>query len=177
MPEVWPKKCTLHSVPPVQENEQVKLYWDQYVVTRRKLRHYRPDHVIFDNVEKRILVVEFSCTWFTSLNQQYDVKYHKYATNSMTKDVWETLAGPNVQADHFLKGELGEMYGQEYKAGVEVLLMVIGVCGEIRPGLDKDLVGMGFSKKRTLNMIERMQRAAVLGTSRLIRAHLSKSPQ
>lgn len=157
---------------PVMENERAKLLWDVNVVTRKVLKCNRPDMVLFDKERRKVFVIEFSCTWFTVLAKQHRVKVHKYATNSMTEKTWQDLGGDSPQPDRNLLGELGELYGKEYPEGFEVLAMIVGVSGEVLPNLPQDLEKLGFEQRQILELVEKFQREAVIGTSRLIRAHL-----
>ena len=164
-------------IAPVVENDKVKLYWDVNVVSRRILKHNRPDIVVFDKEGKRIQIVEISCTWYTILLDMYRVKFHKYATNSMVENVWEELNTDTPHVDLNLMGQIDEAHGKEYKNGVKVVPIVVGVCGEVVPRITKDLKELGFSGRKVPELVERMQRGAVLGTSRLVRAHLHGNPQ
>ena len=160
-------------IAPVMENEKAKLLWDVNVVTRKVLKCNRPDMVLFDKGTRKVFVIEFSCTWFTVLAKQHRVKVHKYATNSMTQKPWEDLGGDSPQPDRNLLGELGELYGKEYPGGMEVIAVVIGVSGEVLPNLPVDLGKLGFNQRQIIELVEKFQREAVIGTSRLIRAHLA----
>jgi hypothetical protein len=106
------------SVPSVQENDDAIIYWDQFITTRHKLKHYRPDIVVFDKREHFISIIEVSCTWFTRLDKQHEVKFQKYGANSMMSwaELMEVPLGENPQPDQNLMKELGELWGKEYTA-------------------------------------------------------------
>lgn len=157
-------------IPPVSENDRVKVLYDTYVVTRHKISHNRPDMVVFDKTQKRITVIEVGVTWYSMLSQIDAYKYTKYAVNSMEKGM---TPGSVTVADRNLAGELGEMHGRVYPAGVRVIPIVIGCCGEVETHVSTRLAELGFEGKAGKVLLERLQRGVVLGTSRLIRAHLA----
>ena len=56
---------------------------------------------------------------------------------------------------------------------VTFLPVVIGATGEVLSELKHQIrEGLGLNTQATLNLIERLQRSAVLGTSRIVRNHL-----
>jgi Reverse transcriptase (RNA-dependent DNA polymerase) len=154
----------------VVENDRVKIYWDQYVVTRRKLTCYRPDIVVFDKMDLKIYVIEVGVSWYSRLDTTRDIKYGKYAINSTIPhedlDMLPYPSGPS------LRGELENLH-----TGYSVLVVpiVIGCSGEISAKTYDDLRQLNLHPKRLEYAVEKAQRAAVLGTSRIVRAHYSKN--
>jgi hypothetical protein len=177
---IYDALCRLHNmpfvhhtqkVPPIYENDRVKVLWDQHIVTRHKLKHNRPDMVIFDKIARRIVIVEVSVSWFSFLAPQRKMKIAKYARNSMIENVLELQSNESVD-DNLVK-ELGELWGSQFPGGVTVVPIIVGCCGEVQSFILSDLEQLGLQGKEGLRVLERVQRSAVLGTSRLIRAHLS----
>lgn len=161
---------------PVVENDEAKLYWDFNMVTRRELKYNKPDIVVFDKLTNTITVIEVCCCWYENMLSQHRIKYHKYATNSIVEDILE-LDTDNPRPGLNLMGQLGELYGKENNNGIRVIPVIVGACGEVLPGFDETIRSIGFSRKESSDLIEKLERAAVLGTSRLLRAHLAKASE
>lgn len=157
-------------VPAVVENDQVKLLYDQSVATKNKLNHNRPDIVVFDKIAKKILVIEVGISWYTKLRNADQRKYQRYAVNSMTTDEFTLPYKP----DYNLVGELNDLWAKEYTRGTEVIPIVMGSCGEVMATIMDRLHRIGIPDKGAERLLERLQRAVVIGTSRVIRAHLKK---
>jgi hypothetical protein len=149
----------------------VKLYWDVRVETPRAMRHNRPDIVVFDKIRRVITVIEFSVSWFSILHEKEMQKYHKYATNSCD-DLSLVELPPTVDIN--LRGQLEALHvdGKTFTR-VDVVSIAVGTCGEITTGTLEKLVNMGFKQKVAASLIVDFQRAAIAGTSRVIRAHMS----
>lgn len=158
-------------VPAVVENNMVKLLYDVSVHTSRFIRHNRPDLVVFDKTSKEIIIIEVGVAWYTTLKNMEQIKFHKYATNSMVQDVMTLTDGCN--ADTSLAGELNNLYARDYVKGVKVVPIVIGSCGEVSPNILANLASLGVTGMAGKRLLERVQRSVVLGTSRLIRAHFN----
>lgn len=92
----------------VRENDKFKLLYDVNVHTRREIRHNRPDLVVFDKMNWEIVVIEIGVAWYTTLPKMEQLKFHKYATNSMVEDVMDLAK--ESQPDTNLAGELNNMY-------------------------------------------------------------------
>uniref|UniRef100_A0A914NTP9 Reverse transcriptase domain-containing protein n=1 Tax=Meloidogyne incognita TaxID=6306 RepID=A0A914NTP9_MELIC len=150
---------------PVIENEKVKIYWDR-PMDCVKVQFNRPDIVCFikkpgsrtDYAE--ILVIEVSVVWYQSLLAKEKRKFEKYAVNSM-----EISSHPGQN----LRGELQKLY----KCPVRVIPMIVGVFGEVSENLMTHIQELSIPSRRAERLVERMSRAAVLGTHWVIKAHMS----
>lgn len=58
---------------------------------------------------------------------------------------------------------------------MKVLPIVIGACGEVLPSISEKMRSLGLDEYEQTRLIEKCQRGAVIGTRRLVGAHLSKS--
>lgn len=156
------------NVPAVLENGECKILWDQTVMTRKPLRHNKPDMVVFDKKAKRILLIEVSTARATGLVAQRCLKINRYTVNSTVVENETVLPyppGPNL---------LGEM-SSFYKQDVSFLPVVVGTCGEQLASVVDDLkTKLKLSKLKLGNMTERLSRAAVIGTSRVVKAHFAR---
>ena len=147
------------------ENDRIKLYWNQPVLTKRLISHNRPDIVIFDKAAKTVVIVEFAISWFTGMERQMEVKRNRYCVNGNYEEVLNVPypPGDNLQREFETEG---------WK--VTFLPVVIGTCGEVLLGLSDQISKcLDFSKEIADKCIERMERSAVLGTSRIIKNHLA----
>lgn len=155
-------------VPPEIESEEknVVVWWDRYISTRNKLKHYRPDIVLYLKKQKAIYVIEVAVSWYTRANFMNKQKYAKYATNSCL-DFDHPLPYPPGRS---LALELERMYG----ATIKVLPIVIGCGGEVTDACIGNLRNLpGITETQVVGLLERLQRSCVIGTDRIIRAHLA----
>ena len=152
-------------VAPVLENDNVRLYWNQPVQTRTVIKHNKPNLVVFDKVKKTALIIELAVSWFTGIVRQKEIKINRYCVNGNYEDV---LKLPYPGGDNLVK-ELSTS-GWE----VSFLPIVIGTNGEVLVGLKEELKEkLAINNKAALTLIERLQRSAVLGTSRVVQNHLA----
>ena len=152
-------------VEPVLGNESVKLYWNQPVQTKAIIRHNKPDIIAFDNIKKTAVVIEVAVSWFTGIGKQIEIKRNRYCVNGNWED---ELKLPYPPGDNLLR----ELQTSGWK--VTFLPIVIGTSGELLSNLSDEMqVILGFSKGTAEKCIERLQRSAVLGTSRIIKNHLA----
>lgn len=148
----------------VMENDRVRVYWGQPVQTKTIIRHNKPDIVIFEKNERKCIVIEVAVSWFTGITRQVDIKTNRYCVNG------------NWEEDLQLPYPLGDNLLRELKTSgwrVEFLPVVIGTCGEVLAGL-KDQISekLSISTDMAGDCVERMERSAVLGSSRIIKNHL-----
>ena len=156
------------TVPPVMENERCKVLWDQSIQTQAVLKHNKPDIVVFDKEASRIVIIEVSIARTAGIKMQRELKINRYTVNS-TEVEDETQIPYSLGAN--LLGEIEKIFRQT----VEFLPIVIGTCGEHSTDTYGDLRRvLRLRKWKIEHLMERMSRAAVIGTSRVVRAHLAK---
>ena len=151
--------------PHVLDMRHVVIYWNSNVWTSESLAHNRPDILVWDKVAKRIWIIEVSVSWYTRVHQQELRKLSKYGVNSTLPEdtgVSGFYPGPNLKA----------ALQRDRQSRVDVVPVVIGACGEVTPNLRR-YVRMLQLPEKTDDLIERMERAAVQGTNRLIKSHLA----
>lgn len=155
------------SVPPVIESPNVKILWDSIIQTKTVLCHRKPDIVVFDKKAHCITVIEVSVASLNSLQHQREVKINRYKVNSTRQEDANKVpyeAGPNLIAD------LRATYGQE----VRFLPFVIGVSGEVLKGTVQEVTHvLEMTAEEVRKLMERCQRAAVIGTSRIVKNHMA----
>ncbi|CAM4836076.1 unnamed protein product [Rotaria magnacalcarata] len=151
---------------PVQENDTIKLYWNQPVQTKKIIRHNKPDIILFDKIKKTALVIEFAISWFTGIERQIDIKTNRYCANG---NYDQDLNVPYPSGDNLLR-EL-----QTVGWDASFLPIVIGRTGEVLLGLNEKIKeNLGINREVADDCIERMQQSAALETRRIIKNHLSK---
>lgn len=156
-----------NQVPSVLENEHCKILWDTELQTKAKMKHRKPDIVVFDKDEGRISVFEVSVAFATGMDKQREIKINRYTVNST--ELPDELNPPYPPGTNLI-GDLQAVYKQR----VDFVPVIVGSCGEYLSVVKEDL-------KRTLKMrsealdllLERMARSAVLGTARIVRAHMA----
>ncbi|KAK6018749.1 reverse transcriptase [Ostertagia ostertagi] len=159
-------RITNTHVPHVVEGDQVRIHWNDRILTRENLRHDRPDIVVFDAREKKIWIIEISISWYTRIALQELKKSRKYGMNSCLPEETrpdDFYPGPNLRA----------ALQAQHRMTVEVVPLVVGTCGECTSNLRQNLRLLKLPDGVKVVM-ERMQRCAVLGTHRIIKSHLSK---
>lgn len=150
------------------ENDRAKVWWDKPILTLGRLKHYRPDIVVFDFRESKICVVEVGVSWYDRLKRTTERKFAKYAINSML-DESEPLPWAPAKC---LAMEMQRLY----KMTVHTVPVIIGATGEVLPDIKDQLLRLpGFNRSNILRCIERLQRSTVLGSDRIIRSHLASA--
>lgn len=150
-----------------KENTRFILYWDSHINTANKVRHDCPDIMLVDKLESKVYICEIGISWAFGeggLNLMELRKYSKYARNSMLDENHELPYPPG----NSLKFEVESLY----KARAIVLPIVIGACGEVSYKLSEYMAELPLSRPIDIVM-ERLQRAAILGTHRIICRHFA----
>lgn len=148
----------------VLENDQVRLLWGQPIQTKAIVRHHKPDIVIFETTRKKCTVIEVAVSWFTGMKRQIDIKTNRYCVNGNWED---DLALPYPRGDNLLR----ELTNLGWKT--TFLPIIVGACGEVFTGMrDRLMKDLDLTQRESEDCIERMERSAVLGTSRIIQNHL-----
>ena len=155
-------------VPSVQENDRAQIMWDREIETLHPMFHRRPDIVVFDKAERRILVIEVSVASYMYLRKQRELKINRYTINST--DLPVSTRTPYERGVNLID-DLRERYSQP----VDFVPLVVGTCGEhLAQTLELLLSTCGLTRRTALRLLERMSRAAIIGTSRVVRNHLAR---
>ncbi len=154
-------------VAPVMENNRCRILWNVELQTKTPMKHRKPDIVVFDLERKEILVFEISVAHRSGLKKQREIKLARYTANSDELPDESQLPyppGPN------LVGDLMAVYGQP----VKFVPVVVGTCGEHLVETNEDLQRvLGLTSVKSKALLERISRSAVIGTARIVRAHLA----
>jgi Reverse transcriptase (RNA-dependent DNA polymerase) len=148
----------------VKETERIRLYWNQPVMTRTIIRHNKPDIIVFEKEKRTATIFEVAVSWLTGLQKQADIKVNRYTVNGN----WDQeLVLPYPRGDNIF----AELYSMGWTA--TFVPVIIGATGEVLSDLKSNLQNsLGITESATLKLMERLQRSAVLGTSRVIKNHL-----
>ncbi|VDO89863.1 unnamed protein product [Haemonchus placei] len=153
--------------PHTVEAGDVVIHWNDRIVTSENLKHDRPDILVWDKRNKAIWIIEISVSWYSRLLTQEQRKLGKYAVNSTLPED----TGP----DGFHPGpSLKSVLQKDRKCRVEVVPIVVGACGEVTPNLRRHILALRLRDDPD-EIIERLERSAVLGTNRLIKCHLANT--
>jgi len=144
-------------------NDAFKLCWNQPIQTNAIIRHNKPDIVLYDLKLKHAPVVEVAVSWHTRLEQQRQLKLHRYTVDGNIDEVTTPFtSGENIERD---------LISQKWK--VTFVRIVIGACGEVCKEVLGGLGRLGLTGKDAGDCIKHMSRSAVLGSNRLIKNHLA----
>lgn len=151
-------------IPATLVADGIKLSWAPKVVAST-VRHNCPDMIL--EMPAKVFIIEVTVAWHGRLSKAYELKYSKYAVNSTLddKDKPPYPAGPSLQRD------LAKLLAKP----VETIPIVVGTCGEVDDSLRTGLKTLGFTGKFADDLIAKIGRSAVLGTDRVLRAHLDGS--
>jgi hypothetical protein len=161
----WKPPHYTERIPNVIEREHIKLLSDEVIPTIGVIKCNRPDLCIFDTNKKVITIIEVTVAWRTRLRFMEKWKYDKYAINStLTEPDLSIRPGPS------LAGELQRLH----KMTVNVIPIAFGACGELSTNTEKNLLKIpGITRENIRAVIIKCQKGTVLGTDRVLRAHLS----
>lgn len=151
----------------VVSNSEIDLLWDQPIHVKTSIRYTKPDIVIIDKRSREAHLIEIGVSWYTRLPSQWLRKKYKYERNGTipedtTPDQWG--AGPNLVAA--MKSDL--------KIDAKVYPIIIGACGEVAPECRETLAEL-LPKPGHNQLIERLERAAILGTHMIVKRHLART--
>ena len=133
-----------HEPLPVIENDVIKVLWDFYIQTDKRVTSNRPDIVIMDKKEKSLKLIDVSIPNDMNIVSKRIEKIEKYANLSI---------------------ELKELWGMKT---AETIPLVIGCTGTV----DKKFVDY-VDKFPVQLSIGELQKITVLGTCYIVRRFLS----
>ena len=129
----------------VLENDDCKMLWDFPIQTDKEMEHNKPDITVVDKKNKVTLLIDPTCPFDTRISQKEQEKNTNYNP---------------------LKFEVGKIWEQKI---VKVVPIAIGALGTVSKNFNRYL--------KTIEIecpVELLQKAALLGTARIIRYVLSQ---
>lgn len=131
----------------VVENDKCKIWWNYSFSTTRQLEATKPDIVLLDNLSHAMFVIEFSAPAETNMAAKEIEKRTKYQD---------------------LLCELRQMYPGY---SVKLVVLIVGVLGGVKCSLVENLKCIPACRARADALASAMQKAVLLGSLRLLRAH------
>nr|CAH7715024.1 unnamed protein product [Callosobruchus chinensis] len=131
----------------VVENERCRIYWNYSFPTLELVQANKPDIVLLDHQQKTMFVIEFSAPAEVNIVSKEEEKRTKYQA---------------------LLGQLRRLW-PDY--AVSLLVMVIGSLGGMRNTLLSALRVIPVCRAAAHILAARMQKAVILGSLSLLRAH------
>lgn len=144
-----------------------EIWWNP-VVDVSKVRCNRPDMIVINHQRKEIWIVDVTVCWYGNIRDKEDRKLGKYSING---NIANSHSAPlPFPSDASLARDLSSLY----RYAVEVVPVALGVCGEVSQRFPLYLGKLGFASGEIGTLTAKLQRSAVLGTVRLVRAHLAR---
>ena len=132
-------------------NEKCLIYWNYSFPTVRQIQANKPDIVLLDRQLKTMYVIEFSAPAENNIVMKEEEKRTKY------RDLLFELR--RLYPDHTVK----------------IVVLIIGALGGIRHTLLSELKIIPACRNSAEILAGRMQKAIILGSLRLLRAHDSRT--
>ena len=126
----------------VVENDQVKILWDFNIQTDHVIQHRRPDVVLLDKTKKMCHLIDIAVPGDTRVASKEMEKIEKYQ-------------------------DLARELRKIWQVKVKVVPVVVGALGTIPKALGKHLDEIGTNVR-----VDLLQKAALLGTARILRKTL-----
>ena len=147
--EILENEKLVYNPPPVTKVGEIEIWWDEPIRTHPKVEKNRPDLVIWDTGQKLCKIVEITIPLDTNIATAYREKEKKYT-------------------------QLISAMQQQYR-GYKFLVIVIaaGGLGCIPKNLELNLKKLGLKEGRINPTIERIQKAAILGTVKICKTVLN----
>ena len=160
-------------IPSFQTTDSFELFWGFPHQTRKPLHHKRPDIVLIDKATRRGLVVEVACVNPENIQRVEHIKNIRYKVNGEEAVLPENYQ--TVRAGYSFCEDLVNKYRLRH---CELAVIVVGVCGEVSKDSIKEMnkvlkfIGLENKEKIRKDLLERCQRSAVIGSSRIIKNHM-----
>uniref|UniRef100_A0A0N5BQ19 Reverse transcriptase domain-containing protein n=1 Tax=Strongyloides papillosus TaxID=174720 RepID=A0A0N5BQ19_STREA len=132
-----------------------------------KLRNCRPDLVVLDFNKRVGFILDVAISAPGLMVKSYNLKYHKYAHNSLIKLDYTTNLN-EVKKDINLEEELSK----QSKCKIKTIPIIIGNCGEILKSTYEEL-SKAFPELNIKMLLNQCQRKAMLGSYYILKRHLN----
>ena len=124
----------------VSRIKNTKIWWDKKVMTQKKIKHDRPDIIIWDKENKHCKIVDVSVPLDTNVKLREQMKRDYYIE---------------------LIDQLQRIY-LTYKYAV--IPVIVGALGTVPKTLKENLIQIGINKEESGDLVERMQKSAIGNT-------------
>ena len=141
--EVLQNKWLEFSPPEVTTKNQLEVWWDQEIKTKRKVKQKRPNMTIWNNEDMTCKIVEVTCPLDKNLQQGYELKQQKY-----------------IQ----LISQMQILY-PKYK--FSSVIIIVAIMGSIPKNFHENLRKLNIQEGRLNTVQQRIQKAAIIGTIKI----------
>ena len=132
-------------VKPVKENESATIYWDYPMVTNNMIQHNKPDVIVVFKKVSMIWIIEVGCPWDGNIDETIREKRRKYIPLSIElKDIFQ-------------------------KEKCSIFNIVIGATGCVHKSILENIRSITEDVKEANRMFDVCQKAAILGSTRIVR--------
>ena len=121
--------------------KNTEIWWDKKVMTQKKIKHDRPDIIMWDKENKHCKIVDVSIPLDTNVKLRERMKRDYYIE---------------------LIDQLQRIY-PTYKYAV--ILVIIGALGTVPKTLKENLLQIGINKEETGDLVETMQKKSAIGNT------------
>ena len=135
----------------IYTHENIEYWWNLSIKTASKVRHNKPDMIVWDTKVKSCKIVEFSCP--------ADVNVVKKVAEK------ENIYGPLIR-------NMQLMY-KEYK--FSFIPIIVGALGTIPKCLNEDIQKLGFTNAEAKTLIKRLQILSITGTVKICKTFMNFS--
>ena len=133
----------IYKPPEVTRTEDKEIWWDVYVATPGKVEHNRPYMVLWDLKNRKCTIIEISVPLDTNLELAYKRKQQKYMS---------------------LICQLKQL---SWRYTYSIIVITVGALGAVPKNLEENLQCLGMQRDRIQTIINRLQRAALLGSVKI----------
>ena len=133
----------------IETDNEMQYWWNVSIKTPTKVRHNKPDLLIWNNLFKTCSVCEISCPADVNVSKKIREKEDKY--------------GPLMRM-------LQIMY-PEYK--FNFIPIVVGALGSVPKSLATNLQTLGFDNKESRDIVYRLQQKSVIGTVKIVKTFMN----
>ena len=127
---------------------ELEIWWNVSIKTSTRIKHNKPDVVLWDTTEKTCTVLEFSCPCDTNITKKVQEKSDIY--------------GPLIR-------NMQMMY-PAYK--FKFVPIIVGALGYVPTCLKQNISELGFSKKESKELVRKLQVLSLSGTVKICKTKL-----
>ena len=133
---------------PVINTPTKEIWWDKPLQTPKKIKHNRPDIVIWDRNRTTCTIVEVGVPLDFNIASRQRNKADKYMP---------------------LMSELQQMYpGFKY----QVAPIILGALGTVPNRLKEELLKLNIAEDQVRNVIKRLQKTAIIGSIKIMKTFM-----
>ena len=136
----------------IDEENGIEYWWNVAIKTAVKVRHNRPDLVVWNNETKNCFIIEFSCPADVNVTRKAAEKLENY--------------GPLIRTL--------QLTYPEFK--FSFIPVIIGALGTVPKNLLENIKQLNFNEKEAKNIIKAIQQRAIIGSVKICKTFLNFKP-